>query len=206
MTHSGTLFLVAAPSGAGKTSLVNELVATTPNIEVSISYTTRPMRPGETNGTNYFFVDMAAFEDMQAAGDFMESATVFGNRYGTSRAWVEEKLRAGTDVILEIDWQGARQVRALYPEAIGIFIAPPSVEALKARLNARGQDAADTIAERMAEASSELSHCSEFEYFVVNEDFSKALADLIIIVAASRLRFARQQARQQDLLAHLTAR
>lgn len=203
MAHSGTLFLVAAPSGAGKTSLVNELVATTKNIEVSVSHTTRAMRPGETEGVNYFFVEPEQFDAMADAGEFMEAATVFGHRYGTSSAWVEKKLKAGIDVILEIDWQGARQVRETHPDSIGVFIAPPSVEALKARLHARGQDGIDVIQERMAEAKSELSHCDEFDYFIVNEDFSKALADFTVIVAACRLSYARQQARQQDLLERL---
>ncbi|HHW76125.1 MAG TPA: guanylate kinase [Xanthomonadaceae bacterium] len=200
---TGTLYIVAAPSGAGKTSLVKSLVETTPEVVVSVSHTTRPPRPGERDGVHYHFVSSATFEAMQAEGAFLEHAQVFGNRYGTSRAVVLAQLAAGLDVILEIDWQGARQVRALLPSSTTIFILPPSREALRQRLAGRGQDSPETIERRMAAALSELSHYAEFDYLVINDRFSAALEALRAIVIANRQRREAQLERQRGLLGTL---
>lgn len=200
---TGTLYIVAAPSGAGKTSLVKSLVETTPEVVVSVSHTTRPPRPGERDGVHYHFVSSATFEAMQAEGAFLEHAQVFGNRYGTSRAVVLAQLAAGLDVILEIDWQGARQVRALLPNSTTIFILPPSREALRQRLAGRGQDSPETIERRMAAALSELSHYAEFDYLVINDRFSAALEALRAIVIANRQRREAQLERQRGLLGTL---
>lgn len=200
---TGTLYIVAAPSGAGKTSLVKSLVETTPEVVVSVSHTTRPPRPGEQDGVHYHFVSSATFEAMQAEGAFLEHAQVFGNRYGTSRAAVLAQLAAGLDVILEIDWQGARQVRALLPNSTTIFILPPSREALRQRLAGRGQDSPETIERRMAAALSELSHYAEFDYLVINDRFSAALEALRAIVIANRQRREAQLERQRGLLGTL---
>jgi guanylate kinase len=197
---AGTLYIVAAPSGAGKTSLVKGLVATTPGIAVSVSHTTRPPRPGERDGEHYHFTSLAAFEAMIAEGAFLEHAQVFGNRYGTSRAAVLSQLEAGLDVILEIDWQGARQVRALMPDSSSIFILPPSREALRQRLAGRGQDSSEVIERRMAASLDELSHYAEFDYLVINDDFAAALETLRAIVIANRQRRAIQLERQRELL------
>ncbi len=199
----GTLYIVSAPSGAGKTSLVKSLVETTPEVVVSVSHTTRPPRPGERDGVHYHFVSSATFEAMQAEGAFLEHAQVFGNRYGTSRAVVLAQLAAGLDVILEIDWQGARQVRALLPSSTTIFILPPSREALRQRLAGRGQDSPETIERRMAAALSELSHYAEFDYLVINDRFSAALEALRAIVIANRQRREAQLERQRGLLGTL---
>ncbi len=196
----GTLYIVAAPSGAGKTSLVKKLVETTAGVELSISHTTRPPRPGEEQGVHYHFVTLAAFEAMIAEDAFLERAQVFGNRYGTSRAAVLEQLQAGQDVILEIDWQGARQVRTLLPDSLTIFILPPSREVLRERLAGRGQDSAEVIEQRMAAALSELSHYAEFDYLVVNDDFGTALDVLRAILIANRQRRAVQLERHKELL------
>ena len=200
---TGTLYIVAAPSGAGKTSLVKSLVETTPEVVVSVSHTTRPPRPGERDGVHYHFVSSATFEAMQAEAAFLEHAQVFGNRYGTSRAVVLAQLAAGLDVILEIDWQGARQVRALLPSSTTIFILPPSREALRQRLAGRGQDSPETIERRMAAALSELSHYAEFDYLVINDRFSAALEALRAIVIANRQRREAQLERQRGLLGTL---
>ena len=197
---TATLYIVAAPSGAGKTSLVKKLVDTTPGVSLSISHTTRPPRPGERDGEHYCFVSPAQFEAMIAEGAFLEHATVFGNRYGTSRAAVLTLLDAGQDVILEIDWQGARQVRARLPDSATIFILPPSREALRQRLASRGQDSPEIIDQRMAAALDELSHYAEFEYLVINDDFAAALEALRAIVIANRQRRAAQLERQRELL------
>ena len=199
----GNLYIVSAPSGAGKTSLVKSLVETTPEVVVSVSHTTRPPRPGERDGVHYHFVSSATFEAMQAEGAFLEHAQVFGNRYGTSRAVVLAQLAAGLDVILEIDWQGARQVRALLPSSTTIFILPPSREALRQRLAGRGQDSPETIERRMAAALSELSHYAEFDYLVINDRFSAALEALRAIVIANRQRREAQLERQRGLLGTL---
>ena len=193
MTTTGTLYTVSAPSGAGKTSLVNALIERTLNLRVSVSHTTRPMRPGEEDGINYHFVDENTFTRMLERAEFLEHAQVFGNYYGTSQAWVEQQLVAGTDVILEIDWQGARQVKKLMPETQAIFILPPSRETLIQRLTARGQDNSAIIAARAAEAVEEMSHYVESDFLVVNSDFGQALQELQAIVSCQRLRLDRQQ-------------
>ncbi|MEQ6340937.1 MAG: guanylate kinase [Gammaproteobacteria bacterium] len=199
----GTLYIISAPSGAGKTSLVKSLVEKTAGISVSISHTTRPMRPGEQDGAHYHFVDQATFGAMIEAGAFVEYARVFDNFYGTSLTGALDKVREGVDVILEIDWQGAQQVRRKIPESVGIFILPPSRAILEQRLRARGQDSDEVIARRTREAVAEMSHHAEFDYLVVNDDFDTALADLQSIVRARRLRMAAQTARQEKLLADL---
>lgn len=197
---SGSLFIVAAASGTGKTSLVKALVESMPNLGVSVSTTTRPIRPGETDGVNYHFTDRETFVRMIGEGSFLEHAEVFGNLYGTSKDWVVEQLQQDRDVILEIDWQGAQQVRRLLPEAVGIFILPPSLEALQSRLTGRGQDSAEVITHRLHEAQGDISHYGEFTYLVVNDDFNTALADLQSIVRASRLGCRSQSARQEALI------
>ena len=199
----GNLFTISAPSGAGKTSLVDALLPTLDGVRVSVSHTTRAMRPGEVEGVNYHFVDLATFEHMLEHGDFLESAEVFGNRYGTSQRWVEEMLAAGTDVILEIDWQGAEQVRRLLPDTVSVFILPPSRNALEQRLTGRGQDSADVIGRRMAAAIDEMSHYPEADYVIVNDVFETALAELRAVFIAQRLRLVRQQTRHAELLREL---
>ena len=206
MSHSGTLYTVSAPSGAGKTSLVAALVERCSEIRVSVSHTTRPMRPGETDGVNYHFIDEAAFEGMLARAEFLEHARVFGNLYGTSRLEVEGELAGGTDVILEIDWQGARQVKALLPMTCSIFIMPPSRATLEQRLQSRGQDDAEVIARRMAEAVEEMSHYEDGDYLVVNDDFDTALNQLEAIIVSQRLRTGLQKQRMASLLDDLLAR
>lgn len=199
----GTLYTISAPSGAGKTSLVAALVESSPDIWVSVSHTTRTIRPGEIEGINYHFVTRTEFDAMLQANSFLEHADVFGNLYGTSRKWVESALRSGKDVILEIDWQGAQQVRRLLPDTVGIFILPPSRETLRGRLTGRGQDDPAVIEARLAEATEEMSHYAESQYLVVNDHFDIALADLQAIVRAHGLRLERQQQRQQKLLRDL---
>ena len=201
----GILFIIAAPSGAGKTSLVRELVGQTRDMIVSVSHTTRSPRPGEEDGVNYHFVTEKAFLERMERGDFLEHAQVFDNYYGTSQHWVEEQLDAGKDVILEIDWQGARQVRRIMPECIGIFILPPSRQTLEERLRARGQDSEDVIARRMQAAKSEISHYGEFDYLVVNDDFETALDDLAAIIRDRHSTTAEQSPKLASLLAELLA-
>jgi guanylate kinase len=196
----GSLFVVVAPSGAGKTSLVAELLARESNIKLSISYTTRAPREGEAHGREYHFVSRDAFEKMIASGDFLEHANVYGNYYGTSRRWIESELAGDHDVLLEIDWQGARQVRTLFPAMVGIFILPPSLSELKRRLESRGKDAPEVIARRLAGARDEVSHVLEFEYIIVNESFESAVSDLQAVVRASRVARGRQSARLASLL------
>ena len=197
---SGNLLIVCAPSGAGKTSLVNALLEADPGIKLSVSYTTRQPRPGEVDGRDYRFVAARKFEQMAAEGAFVESALVHGHHYGTSRRWIGEQRTAGADILLEIDWQGAAQVRKLIPETVGIFILPPSFEALLARLNKRAQDPPDVIAERLAAAREEISHVGEFNYVIINDHFSEAVDDLVSIVRAQRLRAASQLARHGQLI------
>lgn len=197
---SGSLYIVSAPSGAGKTSLVGALLAADPDIRKSVSFTTRAPRSGEVNGREYHFVSASEFERMRERGDFLEHALVHDNCYGTSKAWVTEMTAAGTDILLEIDWQGAAQVRRLLPGTIGIFILPPSFDALLTRLNKRAQDAPDVIARRLSNAREEIRHYSEFDYVIINNEFDRAAQDLISIVRAERLRVARQLARHPDLL------
>jgi guanylate kinase len=196
----GTLYIVAAPSGAGKTSLVKSLVETTPGVVAAVSHTTRPSRPGEQEGVHYHFVPLATFEAMIAEGAFLEHAQVFGNRYGTNRAAVLSQLQAGLDVILEIDWQGARQVREQASGCPSIFILPPSRDALRQRLAGRGQDSAEIIERRMAAALDELSHYAEFDYLVINAEFATALTELRAILIAQRQRRAAQLERHPELL------
>ncbi|MBQ0760062.1 MAG: guanylate kinase [Zhongshania sp.] len=203
MHSQGTLYTISAPSGAGKTSLVAKLLAHTPRLGVSVSHTTRPMRPGEEDGVNYHFVSHAQFEQMLNASAFLEHAQVFDNFYGTSQQWVESQLAAGEDVILEIDWQGAQQVRHLMPDTVAIFIMPPSREALNERLTGRGQDDGAVIQRRMDAAVAEMSHYVESDYVVINDDFNTALADLGAIVRSHRLTLASQQQRHQALLSAL---
>lgn len=200
----GTLFIVTAPSGAGKTSLVKALIEREQRLHVSVSHTTRAKRPGEEDGVNYHFVDEAVFMEMLHAGSFFESAHVYGNHYGTSHLGVNEQLEAGLDVILEIDWQGAMQVRNLDPDACSIFILPPSLETLKTRLMDRAQDDTETIEKRMSEAVAEISHVAEADFVVINDDFDTALEDLCAIVRSRRLTIKYQETNQASLFANLT--
>ena len=204
-SFSGSLFIVTAPSGAGKTSLVKALLEKTAGLEVSVSYTTRKPRPGEQDGVDYHFVDVPTFERMIAQGVFLEYAKVFENYYGTSREKVAEKLQHGVDLILEIDWQGARQVRTFFPNALGIFVLPPSRAVLEQRLRNRQTDSDDVINRRLCEAVSDMSHYAEFEFVVVNTDFERALFEMQAIVAAQRLRLSTSQQRLAPLLPDLLA-
>ncbi|MEE8057171.1 MAG: guanylate kinase [Pseudomonadales bacterium] len=202
-TTTGKLYTISAPSGAGKTSLVKALVESSNSVQVSVSHTTRPIRPGEESGVNYYFTDHQQFQTMLEQQAFLEYAEVFGNFYGTSKKWVETTLACGKDVILEIDWQGAQQVAALMPEAISIFILPPSKAALGQRLTHRGQDDSAVIDQRMAEAVNEMSHYEQSDFLVINDDFGDALADLHAILRCSRLRKDSQRQCHQQLLVEL---
>jgi guanylate kinase len=201
--YSGNLFIVAAPSGGGKTSLVKKLVETLENIEVSISHTTRAMRPGEQHGVDYFFVDNSEFIRMIDDCAFLEHARVFNHLYGTSMAQITNRLSEGIDVVLDIDWQGAEQIRRAFPNAVSIFIIPPSLEVLKQRLMNRRQDKDEVITDRMKKAQDELSHYPEFDYLIVNDNFEKAAMELGAIVIANRLRIERQVIKQSKLLSFL---
>ena len=201
---SGKLFIITAASGAGKTSLVNALLAKDSQVKLSISHTTRPPRPGEVNGEHYHFVSEAQFLDILSAGGFLESADVHGAKYGTAQSAVDAALQAGLDVILEIDWQGAAQVRNIYPQAISIFILPPSLEALEQRLNNRGQDSSEVIAKRVAAARDEMRHVVEFDYVTINDKFEVALQDLMAIILAQRLSSKTQLLRHAALIQKLT--
>lgn len=201
---SGQLFIVAAPSGAGKTTLVRQLLAREPDIRLSISYTTRAPRTGEENGREYHFVSEAQFQAMIAADDFLEWAQVHGNYYGTSKRWIVTERAAGRDVLLEIDWQGAQQVRRVFPDAIGVFILPPSMEELTRRLTGRGTDSAEVIARRLAAAREEMSHVGEFGYVIINDDLQTALSDFVAVVRATRLQLETQRLRHPELFARLT--
>lgn len=200
----GNLFIISAASGAGKTSLIKVLRDENTQLKLSVSHTTRQPRPREVDGLDYHFVDEVTFLQMLAQGQFLESAEVHGARYGTSQSAVEAPLKAGFDVILEIDWQGAAQVRRLYPQAISIFVLPPSVEALEQRLNGRGQDSAETIAKRVAAARAEMAHVSEFDYVTINDDFNVALQDLSAIIRTQRLTISLQMQRYASLIKALT--
>jgi guanylate kinase len=195
----GCLFIVVAPSGAGKTSLVKALLAQRPGVELSVSFTTRQPRPGEQQGLDYFFISTETFLAMRAAGDFLESAEVHGNFYATSRTWIESRISVGADILLEIDCQGAQQVSRLFPDAVGVFIAPPSIAELRERLLKRGQDSADVIERRLTAARGELLQAGEFEYVIINQDFATALGQMLAIVDVARLRFAKQRARYSSL-------
>ena len=197
----GSLFVIAAPSGAGKTTLTRMALAQNPHLTLSISTTTRAPRPGEENGVHYHFVSVETFKQMQAAGEFLESAEVHGNFYGTSRQGIETLLAADRDVILEIDWQGAQQIRKIYPESVGIFIVPPSFDVLEKRLQGRGQDSAEVIAQRVANAREELRHLDEFPYVIINENLNEALAELLAVFTAARVRLENQTQRARSLMA-----
>jgi guanylate kinase len=203
MSESGNLYVISAPSGTGKTTLVKTLIDSLPNITVSISHTTRPIRPAETEGINYYFIEKPTFQQMIEHDDFLEHATVFNNLYGTSRSWVENTLKRGIDVILEIDWQGARQIQQLCPDCISIFILPPSLAALSQRLMQRNQDNSDTIRKRLADAQDTVSHTNEYDYIVLNDYFENALNDLKTIILAGRLTKHRQLKKLAPLLAEL---
>ena len=194
---------MSAPSGAGKTSLIKALMEQDQRVEVSVSHTTRPQRPGEVEGVNYFFISAETFHEMREAGAFFESAEVFGHFYGTSLTQLEARLSDGADVILEIDWQGAQQVRKLLPDSAWLFILPPSLEALKSRLQSRGQDAEDTIDIRMRAARDEMSHWDEADYLIINDQFDVALEALQALVRSLRLRTGQQQSALQDLIEDL---
>ncbi|WP_312723654.1 guanylate kinase [Stutzerimonas nitrititolerans] len=202
---TGTLYIVSAPSGAGKTSLVKALLDAQPQVRVSVSHTTRGIRPGEVDGVNYHFVSREEFLERLERDEFLEHAEVFGNLYGTSQRWLEQTLDEGYDLILEIDWQGAQQVRRLMPQAKSIFILPPTQEALRQRLNNRGQDSDEIIEKRMREAVSEMSHYVEYDYLVINDDFAHALIDLQSIFRANQLKQQAQQQRHARLLSELLA-
>ena len=198
--ESGQLYIVSAPSGAGKTSLLKQLTARMPELLVSVSHTTRKARPGEVDGVNYHFVSEALFKQAIEQDEFFEYALVFGNYYGTSRHSVQQQLAQGKDVILEIDWQGARKVREQFPDTISVFILPPSRQALEERLQARQQDSNEVIQSRMREATKEISHYREYDYLVINDDFAQAVDELQSIFISSGLRMARQAIAQQGLL------
>ena len=200
----GNLFVIAAPSGGGKTSLTRALLEREPGIRLSVSYTTRPPRTGEQDGVDYHFVSADRFAVLKDGNEFLEHAHVHGNWYATSGTWLKSQVSAGQDVLLEIDWQGAAQVRVLIPESVHIFILPPSLESLEERLVRRGQDDAATIARRLIAAREEIRHCVEFNYVIINQDFASAVDDLTAVVRATRLRTAQQLARHQPLIAQLT--
>ena len=191
----GTLIIITAPSGAGKTTLVRGLLERDAQIFLSVSYTTRDPRPGELDGREYHFVDVATFRALRDRGEFLEWAEVHGNYYATSRVWLKEQISAGRDILLEIDWQGAQQVRRSFPEAVGVFVLPPSLEALEARLRGRGTDSDDVISRRLLGARGEMRHVGEFDYVILNDELQCAVDDLVAVVRASRLRYARQRVR-----------
>ena len=195
---AGNLFIVTAPSGAGKTTLVRMLLERDRQVQLSVSYTTRAPRPGEADGRDYHFVDAPTFLGMRERGEFIESAEVHGNHYGTSRVWMEARMRARSDVLLEIDWQGARQVRTAFPAAIGIFVLAPSVAELERRLRGRGQDPEAVIRRRLENAAEEMRHVGEFEYVIINRELAAAIDDLSAVVRASRLGLAAQRARHPE--------
>lgn len=200
---AGSLFIVAAPSGAGKTTLVRKLLEQDQAVQLSISYTTRAPRAGEQHGREYHFVDVTEFRAMRERGDFLEWAEVHGNFYGTSRVWLKDQMQAGRDVLLEIDWQGAQQVRKQFPEAVGIFILPPSLAELERRLRGRGTDSDEVIARRLTAAVGEMRHVDEFDFAIINNDLDEALKDLAAAVRAARLRCARQHARHPQVFAQI---
>jgi guanylate kinase len=202
---AGNLFVIAAPSGGGKTSLTRALLEREPGIRLSVSYTTRPPRPGEQDGVDYHFVAADRFAVLKGGNEFLEHAHVHGNWYATSATWLKAQVSAGQDVLLEIDWQGAAQVRVLIPESVHIFILPPSLESLEERLVRRGQDDAATIARRLIAAREEIRHCVEFNYVIINQEFASAVDDLTAVVRAARVRTAQQLARHQPLLTQLSA-
>jgi len=197
---SGLLFIVSSPSGGGKTSLVKALLEVEPAVRLSVSYTTRAPRPGEVDGRDYHFVTVPEFERMLEAGEFLESAIIYGNHYGTSQNWIERERAEGRDVLLEVDWQGAQQVRRLMRQVVSIFILPPSPEVLETRLRGRRQDSEEVVARRLAAAREEIGHVSEYEYVIINDDFDRAALDLRSIIRAERLKLARQLASNLNLI------
>lgn len=201
--YMGNLYIVAAPSGGGKTSLVKALVEGMSDIAISVSHTTRLARPGEVDGVAYFFIDQNEFDRMIDSNSFIEHAEVFGNSYGTSKSQIEDRLRRGVDVLLDIDWQGAQQIKLEFKNTVSIFIIPPSLDTLRQRLQGRNQDNDDVIHARMQRAKDELSHYGEFDYLVVNDDFYCAVSDLKSIIIAHRLRMVRQIEKQRKLLSFL---
>ncbi|MDR2688851.1 MAG: guanylate kinase [Azoarcus sp.] len=200
---AGTLFVVTAPSGAGKTTLVKGLLERDPKVHLSVSYTTRAPRIGEEDGREYHFVDVDRFQELRDRGEFLEWAEVHGNYYGTSKTWLQAQLDAGRDTLLEIDWQGAQQVRRVFPEAVGVFILPPSIEELDQRLRGRGTDSEAVIAHRLLAARDEMRHVGEFAYAIINDNLHVALDDLVAIIRASRLRYVNQHARYSHYFAFL---
>ncbi|MCG5031590.1 guanylate kinase [Mesosutterella sp. OilRF-GAM-744-9] len=201
--NTGLLFLVSAPSGAGKSSLVHALIESDPRVHLSISFTTRGIRPGEADGRDYNFISLEEFEQRKQRGEFLEWAFVHGNYYGTNKLWIEKELSAGHDVMLEIDWQGAFQVKKIFPGVISTFILPPSIETLKQRLVGRGTDAPEVIAKRLSGAGAEIVHAPQFDYVIINRDFDQAARELQSIVAAARLRFSQQKMRNRELFSRL---
>lgn len=199
----GNLYIVTAPSGAGKTTLVKALLAADPHIQLSVSFTTRAPREGEVNGRDYHFVERAEFERMISNCEFLEYAEVYGNYYGTSQTWINSVIESGRDILLEIDWQGAQQVRRLFPDAIGIFVLPPSLDVLEQRLRGRGKDSDEVIARRMKVAREEISHVDEADYVIVNEHVDDAVRDIIAVVRAGRLGLAQQSERHTALISAL---
>ncbi|MEO8739516.1 MAG: guanylate kinase [Casimicrobiaceae bacterium] len=203
-TPAGNLFVIAAPSGAGKTSLTRALLERESGVRHSVSYTTRAPRPGERDGVDYHYVDTDRFMALKGSGELLEHAHVHGNWYATSATWLKAQVAAGQDVLLEIDWQGAAQVRKLVPDSIHVFILPPSLESLEQRLVKRGQDDPATIARRLAAAREEIRHCGEFDYVIINQDFASAVDDLSAILRSARLRSPQQRSRYRSLIAQLT--
>lgn len=200
---SGSLFIISAPSGAGKTSLVQALLNINPHIDLSVSYTTREPRAGECDGKDYHFVSRATFMAMAERGEFLESAEVYGNLYGTAQTWITQETRKGRDILLEIDWQGAAQVRKLFPDSVSIFILPPSLQALEQRLTGRGKDSAAVIAKRMDAVREDVGHVAEFDYVIINDNLNEALRELNGVVLSARLKCAKQLARHQALINQL---
>ena len=203
MTKTATLIIISAPSGAGKSTLVNMLVGRDPKVQLSVSYTTRAVRSGEVDGHDYHFIDIPTFMAMRARGDFVEWAEVHGNFYGTSRSTLNQQLATGRDLVLEIDWQGAQQVRQQFKQSVGIFILPPSIEELERRLRKRGKDADEVIQRRIAAALGEMRHVGEFDFVIINKDLALALEDLVAAVRASRLWLNSQRVRQPDVFRFL---
>ena len=202
-TVSGKIFILSAPSGTGKTSLTKALLRVNINLWLSISYTSRPIRPGEVEGDDYYFIERKVFEQMLGNGEFIESAEVYGNLYGTSQKWINETIDSGKDVLLEIDSQGAQQVRKIFSNVVSIFVLPPSLEVLESRLKDRNQDSKEVIAKRMDAAKEEISHVSEYDYVIINDNMDIALRDLVCVVQSERLRMSAQLIRYHDLVTQL---
>ncbi len=200
---SGNLYVISAPSGAGKTSLVRALLNRDTHIDLSVSYTTREPRAGEQNGRDYHFVSRETFLAMAKRGEFLESAEVYGNLYGTSQTWISQEIAKGRDILLEIDWQGAAQIRRLFPECISIFILPPSREALEQRLKGRGKDNDAVIVKRLAAVRDDVVHIAEFNYVIINDNLNDAVQELNAVVLSARLRCAKQLSRHQALINQL---